>query len=270
MGAAVAAQAVAAGNKVYWLPGGRSAATRERAEADKLLPAADLAALADTCDLIISVCPPAAAREVAESVAATTFAGVYLEANAISPRHTEEIAALLAPGGVAVVDGGIVGPPPRRPGSTTLFVSGSDDAVTCAQEAFADSALAVKALGSTIGSASALKLAFASYNKISSVLAAQACALAASHGVLDDLLELGAEALPDTPLGRAGADGFAGAGARAWRWAPEMREIAEACASSGVSPDLALAAAALFERWNDHKDNADVPLEQLLADLIQP
>ena len=267
MGAAVAAQAVAAGSQVHWLPEGRGEATRQRAEAAGLLPVADLAALADACDLIISVCPPAAARQVAESVAATSFTGVYLEANAISPRHTEEIADLLAAGGVTVVDGGIVGPPPpRRPAATTLYLAGPDDAVTLVSEAFAGSALTVTALEGRVGSASALKLSFASYNKISSALAAQACALAASHGVLDDLLALAAEALPETPLGRA--NGLAGAGARAWRWAPEMREIAEACASSGVSPDLALAAAALFEQWNDHKDDPDVPLEQLIADLV--
>lgn len=286
MGAMVAAQAVAAGNVVHWLASGRSQATRDRAESAGLHAVPDLAELTRTCDLIISVCPPAAARQVAEEVAATAFSGVYLEANAISPEHVAEIAGLFSEvsagsgssmggaggagetsgaGGVTVLDGGIVGPPPRTAGTTTLYTSGDAAAASLVRDVFADSALTVKSLDGPVGSASALKLAFASYNKISYALAAQACALAAGHGVLDDLMEIGGELLAHTPLGQA--DRLGGAAARAWRWAPEMREIAEACTAVGISPDLALGAAALFEKWDGHKDAADVPLDQLIGDL---
>lgn len=265
MGAQVAAQAVAAGHRVHWLPRGRGEATRARAESAGLLAADGVSALAETCDVIISVCPPAAARQVAESVAATSFAGVYLEANAISPGHTEEISGLLDARGVVVVDGGIVGPPPRQADSTILYVSGNDDAVGVVGRVFEGSFLTVRGLGAQVGKASALKLAFASYNKISFVLAAQACALAAGHGVLEDLLQLGGEALMDTPLGRP--ESLAVAAARAWRWAPEMREIAEACEKAGVSPDIARNAAVLLENWDHYKDETGVPLDRLIADF---
>jgi 3-hydroxyisobutyrate dehydrogenase-like beta-hydroxyacid dehydrogenase len=268
MGAAVAAQAVAGGAQVYWLPEGRGAATRERAESIGLRPAASLAELADSCGLIISVCPPAAALAVARSVAATSFAGVYLDANAISPDHSQEIADLLSAGGATVADGGIVGSPPRQSGTTRLYLSGPEAAVERVREVFADTALAAMVVPGPVGRASALKLAFASYNKISYALAAQACALAAGHGVLDELLELTAQTLPNTPLGRP--DNLVTAGPRAWRWAPEMQEIAQACACVGVSPDLAQAAAALMDRWSAHKDDADVTLAQLTADLRDP
>jgi 3-hydroxyisobutyrate dehydrogenase-like beta-hydroxyacid dehydrogenase len=277
MGAQVAAQAVAAGHRVHWLPQGRGEATGRRARAAGLVGADSLAALAQTCDLLVSVCPPAAARDVAESVAATAFSGVYLEANAISPRHTVEIAELFGgsgsgsePGsgtGVTVVDGGIVGPPPQRAGSTVLYLSGDEDAAGVVRRAFEGGFLAVKPLGGEIGKASALKLAFASYNKITFVLAAQACALAAGYGVLEDLLALGGRALAGTPLGRP--DSLSTAAARAWRWAPEMREIADACATAGVSPDLARIAAELFENWDRHKDEPDVPLDRLIGDFIE-
>lgn len=269
MGAQVAAQAVTAGHRVHWLAEGRGEATRARAEAAGLIGAGSLAELARDCDVIMSVCPPAAAREVAESVAATRFSGVYLEANAISPRHTAQIAALFDESGrgVTVVDGGIVGDPPRQGGRTVLYLSGTDDAVRLVERAFDGGHLRVKPLGDAIGKASALKLAYASYNKITYILAAQSFALAAGHGVLEDLLELGGLALPETPLGRS--ERLPGAAARAWRWAPEMREIADACETAGVSPEVARVAAGLFKNWDRHKDEPGVPLERLIDDFIE-
>jgi len=268
MGAAVAAQAVAAGATVRWLPEGRGSATRQRAESLGLEPVADMAALAGSCDLIISVCPPAAALEVARSVAAHSFSGVYLDANAISPDHAQEIADLVSAGGATAVDGGIVGPPPQRANTTRLYLSGPEAAVQQVCDVFAGTAVATTALSGPVGRASALKLAFAAYNKISYILAAQSCALAEGYGVLDELLELTGEVLPDTALGRA--DRLVTAGPRAWRWGPEMLEIAQASASAGLSPDLALAAAALFDRWSAHKDDSGVTLDQLIADLKNP
>lgn len=268
MGAAVAAQAVAAGIDVRWLPEGRSAATLRRAEEAGLRRTSDLAALAGSCSVILSICPPAAALDVAQQVADVGFDGLYVEANAISPQQSRTIAALLCAAGADVVDGGIVGPPPRRAGTTRLYLSGAPDAVDRVRALFAGTTLAALPLAGPVGQASALKLSFASYNKISQVLAAQACALAAGHDVLDDLLELAADALPYTAL--AAADRLPGAAARAWRWAPEMREIASACAEVGVSPDVALTAAALFERWSGHKDDPQVDVATLLADLTAP
>jgi hypothetical protein len=164
-----------------------------------------------------------------------------------------------------VVDGGIVGPPPQRAGNTRLYLSGATGAVERVREVFAGTALEAIGLPGPAGRASALKLAFASYSKISHVLAAQACALAAGHDVLGELLELARDRLPHTPLGRP--EQLAGAGARAWRWGPEMREIAEACAAAGVPDRIARAAADVFARWDAYKDDTRVPLDRLLAEL---
>lgn len=261
MGAAVGAQAVAAGATVTWLPAGRSAATRARAEAAGLRPATDL----ESCDLVISVCPPAFALDVAEQVAASGFTGGYLDANAISPARSQHIADLLDAHGITMADGGIVGPPPTRPGASRLYLSGPPGTTGQFQAIFAGTHLTPTVLPGDIGQASALKLAFAAYNKISHVLAAQSAALADGFGVRAELLELTAEALPGTPLGRPAR--LADAGARAWRWAPEMREVADACAAAGLPTDLPLAAADLFDSWSAHKDSETVTLDQLLADL---
>ncbi|MGH3103311.1 MAG: DUF1932 domain-containing protein, partial [Gaiellaceae bacterium] len=57
------------------------------------------------------------------------------------------------------------------------------------------------------------------------------------------------------------------AAGRAWRWAPEMEEIAEACAEVGLPDGVARGAAELYARWSEHRDRADVPIERLLDDL---
>ncbi|MFF5185978.1 NAD(P)-binding domain-containing protein [Streptomyces sp. NPDC000345] len=118
MGAGVAAQAVAEGATVRWLPRGRSPATGERAGRLGLRAAGSLAELAATCEVVLSVCPPAAALDVAGQVAAAGFRGVYVDANAVSPERMAEISAVFEGGGATVVDGGTMGPPPRAAGST--------------------------------------------------------------------------------------------------------------------------------------------------------
>ena len=69
--------------------------------------------------MILSVCPPHAALDVAR--ATEGFAGTYVDANAISPMRAAEIAALQP----RFVDGGIIGPPPRAAGETRLYLSGA-------------------------------------------------------------------------------------------------------------------------------------------------
>ncbi|MDH6622456.1 3-hydroxyisobutyrate dehydrogenase-like beta-hydroxyacid dehydrogenase [Streptomyces sp. LBL] len=266
MGAQVAAQAVAAGAGVRWLAEGRSAATRERADALGLETARSMAELTAGCEVILSVCPPAAALDVARQVAAARFGGIYVDANAISPQHMTQISQVLRADGAVVVDGGITGPPPRRSGTTRLYLSGDDAAVETVRALFDGTLLTPVVLPGPIGRASALKLAFAAYNKISYALAAEAGALAADHGVLEELRDLAAHLLPGTPLARP--EQLAGAGAKAWRWEPEMREIAEAWRSSGLPGTFADAAAHTFDRWQAHKDDRNVPSDRLIADLL--
>lgn len=254
MGAAVAAQAVQNHFPVYWLPAGRSAASRERATQAGLRPLADLAEMTARCELILSVCPPQFAWDVAGLLGA--YPGILLEANAISPALAHRIADAV-PG--TVLDGGIVGPPPLHPGTTRLLLSGPSDAAARVAEVFAGTALDVSIMDGPVGQASALKLAFASWNKISLVLAAQASAFAEAHGVLADLRAL-APTLPD------GAR-IASAAPRAWRWSPEMDQIADALTDVGMVPDVALGAARLLDRWTAHKDDPTVPPEQLFLDL---
>jgi 3-hydroxyisobutyrate dehydrogenase-like beta-hydroxyacid dehydrogenase len=265
MGAAVGAQLVAAGTPVRWVSDGRGPATRRRAEAAGLIECAHLDELAE-CPTILSVCPPSAAREVAASVAATGFEGVYVDANAISPEHACEIDRRFADrDGVVVIDGGIVGPPPKKPGTTRLYLSGAPKAVAKVRDLFAPTGLRSIVLDGPVGQASALKLAFAAYNKLTYALAAQSYALAEHHGVYDELRDLAGDVLPDTPFGRP--ESLVSAGRRAWRWEGEMAEIGAACAEASIPDTLLKAVEAMFSRWSDYKDSDDVTVAQLLAAL---
>ncbi|WP_208297743.1 NAD(P)-dependent oxidoreductase [Actinophytocola oryzae] len=264
MGAAVGAQLVAAGQRCVWVPEGRGPATRQRAEEAGLVAVAGLDELA-ACEVIMSVCPPAAALDVARQVARTGFSGCYVDANAISPRHSREIAGVLT--AATVVDGGIVGGPPRRPGTTRLYLSGPDEAVSRVRALFADTFLTPVVVSGPVGAASALKLAFATYNKVGLVLAAQAHVLARAHGVDAQLTELASVMTPGTAL--AAPERLTGAAQRAWRWSPEMREIAEANRDAGLPADLLDAAAAFLEHWHRHKDDPNVTVDGLLTALSE-
>ncbi|MFG1927893.1 DUF1932 domain-containing protein [Cryptosporangium sp. NPDC048952] len=258
MGAAVGGELVAAGHAVYWVTADRGANTYRRSQAAGLRPLATLDELASTCAVILSICPPAAASSVASAVAATGFDGIFVDANAIAPSRAREIATILP-----TVDGGIVGPPPGGPGRTILYLSGTGAGDLTAL--FTGTRVETRVLDGEVGKASALKLAFAAYNKISCALAAQSYALAASYGVQNDLETLAGSTLPGTPLD--GPSALSGVAERAWRWAPEMQEIATAAAESGLDPGIAEAAAALFARWDVFKDDSNVPLERLLDEL---
>ena len=92
MGSAVGATLVASGARVLWASAGRGAQSRERAAALGLEDAGSLDALTRQAGTILSVAPPHAAVEVAREVAARGYRGVFVDANAIAPGTTRDIA----------------------------------------------------------------------------------------------------------------------------------------------------------------------------------
>jgi 3-hydroxyisobutyrate dehydrogenase-like beta-hydroxyacid dehydrogenase len=111
MGAALAAAAGAAGVEVGWASAGRSPATRARANRLRLREARSIAELAAGSDLLVSICPPEAAKALAADVAATGFARTYLDANAVSPETAGRVAAIVEAAGATYVDGAVIGGP---------------------------------------------------------------------------------------------------------------------------------------------------------------
>ncbi|MDX2993538.1 NAD(P)-dependent oxidoreductase [Streptomyces scabiei] len=266
MGAAIAACAAPNAAAVVWCTAGRSAASAARAEQFGLEPVATLPELLDRSDIVISLCPPAAAEDLAREVAGHRFGGVYLEANAINPERTTRIARLLEPA-ATVVDGGVVGSPPVRGKTPVLYLSGPAAATDRIEAIFAGTAVQAKSLGTEVGKASALKLAYASFQKTSRVLVALAFGMAREHGVDQELIEV-ASRRTDSYLSEP--QYVAKTAARAWRWGPELEEASDALEAAGLPPEMLRAAATTLARWNDARDDRELTLTDALNRLAQP
>ena len=166
MGIVVAVSAQNGGNEVFWASEHRGADSRERASRAGLRDAGTLAKLCELCPLIVSVCPPEFAEEIADQVARHSYQGTYVDANAISPDRTRRIAQRLTEQGARFVDGGIIGPPTTVRSRTWLYLSG--DWAAGVASCFSAGPIETEVLEGPIGRASALKMCFAAYSKGSS------------------------------------------------------------------------------------------------------
>ena len=246
MGAAVGNALKPVAGAVIWAAAGRSLTTSKRAETADLIGVPDVAELARRADVIISVCPPDAARAVAAEVAAHLDPArpgpVYVDANAVSPATMSGIVDLL--GAERVVDGAIIGPPAWEPGRTVLWLAGP--AAPDVAALFAESPFAARVLAGPVGAASALKACFALQSKALPTLWLQLDAAAQAYGVADEIRE---------ELHRTGVDldarladiGPQVAG-KAWRWVGEMQEAGDAFAAVGLPDGFSRAAAQTYER----------------------
>jgi 3-hydroxyisobutyrate dehydrogenase-like beta-hydroxyacid dehydrogenase len=241
MGAALGAVLRGRGTPVLWASEGRSAETAQRAEDAGLEDARSVDEVVRRSDVILSVCPPHAALDVAHSVPG--FTGVYVDANAISPATAHAVADAVA----RVVDGGIVGPPPQAPGTTRLYLSGPEaDSVV---QLFAGTVLDARIVSEEIGAASAVKVTYAAWTKGSAALLLAVRSLARSEGIESTLLEEWAQSLPD--LEDRSVRAAASAATKGWRWVGEMEEIAATFASAGLPDGFHLAAADVFRAISD-------------------
>jgi 3-hydroxyisobutyrate dehydrogenase-like beta-hydroxyacid dehydrogenase len=225
MGSAVAA---ALRHDVTWVPDGRSETTAERARAANMTPGDPLAA-----DVILSICPPHAARDVARSVGA--FDGIYVDANAISPARSAEIRALVPK--AAFVDGGIIGGPPTAGAARTrLYLSG--ERAPEVADRFAGTIVDAR----IVPDASALKMAYAAWTKGSAALLLAAHQAAEAYGVAD---ALDAE-WEDLGLLTRLESARAARAAKGWRWIAEMEEIADTFAAKDLPEGFHRAAAEVY------------------------
>ncbi|WP_329339527.1 DUF1932 domain-containing protein [Streptomyces sp. NBC_00663] len=267
MGAPVGGQATHTGARVLYVPTGRGPASVERARQAGLEAAESLESALSVSELVLSICPPHAAEDVAHEVLEHGFRGVYVEANAISPDRATRIAKACSERGALMVDGSLIGGPPAGGSGPRLYLSGDAAAVARVAALFEGTDVPARPLDAGIGAASALKMAYASFQKSARVLAAVSHALAASHGVGDELTREGREL---TARILAEVDHFPSVAARAWRWAPEMEEIAAALDSVGLPPEMARASAAVLRRWEPDKDRLDLTPDDVYTRLRTP
>ena len=239
MGSAVGAALRAQGHEVLWASEGRSAATAARARQAGMTDTGTVAAVLARANVVLSICPPHAALETAALAAG--LGGVYVDANAVSPQTAQAAQTAV---GARFVDGGIIGPPPRRAGTTRLYLSGDDAPAVAAL--FAGGPLEAIVLDGEVGTASALNMAYAAWTKGTAALLVAIRATARANGVDDALLAEWARsqpALADRSLHAADATAEKG-----WRWVGEMREIAATFAEAGHPDGFHLAAAEIFDQ----------------------
>jgi len=230
---------------VRWASEGRSPETVSRAVDVGLTDIGTLAAMVDQVDTIISVCPPGSALEQAQIVAELGFCGQYVDANAVSPATARSIAALFSD----MVDGGIVGPPPAKPGTTRLYLSGAGS--TGVVDLFAGSNLDVRLVDGAAGAASAVKMCFAGWTKGTTALLYSIRALAEAEGVSESLLAEWETSMPE--LIKRSERSPAMVGPKAWRFEPEMQEIADSFAAAGLPDGFHRSAADTYGRMAGFK-----------------
>jgi hypothetical protein len=221
MGAAIGA--AVREHDVIWASEGRSDATRARAAGFR--DVGSLAALLAEADVLLSVCPPHAALGVAR--AASGFDGIYVDANAISPEHAQEIAALHP----RFVDGGIIGGPPRP----RVYLTGDE----------ADVVAGLLDLETRIvPNASALKMTYAAWSKGTAALLLAIRDVAAAYDTLDELEAEWRHSVPELLERLPQAE--RSAAAKGWRWIGEMEEIADTFAAAGQPEGFHRAAAEVY------------------------
>ncbi|MDA0182097.1 DUF1932 domain-containing protein [Solirubrobacter phytolaccae] len=228
MGAAIGGALLSAGHEVLWDARGRSEATAARAA--RFTDAG--ADLFTRSEVVLSICPPDRALDVAASAAG--FGGVYVDANAIAPATAARIAL------EHYVDGGIVG----SPAAPRLYLSGARAAEVAAL--FAGTTVDARVLEGDPYSASALKMLYAAWTKGTAALLLAIEAAAGEFGVAPELHAEWADSQPDLAgrLERAQS----AADTKGWRWAGEMREIAATFGAAGLPPGFHTAAAEVYER----------------------
>lgn len=246
MGARIGAALRKRGFVVLWASQGRGAATAGRAEHAGFEDVGSVNELAARSEVILSVCPPHAAVEVARSAAG--FSGVFVDANAVSPATARAVSSLVEGEGARFVDGGIIGPPPESFGTTRLYLSGEEASLVAGL--FEGTPVDARAISSEPGDASALKMAYAAWTKGTAALLLAIRDLARAEAVEQALLDEWEFSLPD--LADRSLNALRSAEKKGWRWVGEMDEIASTFAAAGLPDGFHRAAAEVFRGFADH------------------
>lgn len=266
MGISVAATMQNSGCEVLWASEGRSAESKRRAAEHGLVDAGSIFELARRSRVLVSVCPPHAAEDVAGQAIDAGFQGIFLDANAISPQKAERINTGLTEAGIRFVDGGIIGGPAWEPGQTWLYLSGPE--VEQVLPFFAAGPLETEVVGPDIGQASALKMVFSAYTKGTSALLSAILASAQELGVRSNLEKQWERYWPgfaEETQGRVRR-----VTAKAWRFAGEMHEVADTFEDAGMPGGFFEGSAEIYQRMAEFKDRKEKPeLAEVMMTLMR-
>jgi len=267
MGSAMAKSLARGGAHVVATLEGRSERTARLAErADvEILP--NLHALVGQADVILSIVPPEAATAVAKAVcnaAKGASNALFVEMNAIAPETVLQIESAVSGVGLETIDGSISGPPPWRPGTTRIYLSG--------QRAHEIAALPFDGVdrivvGDGVGAASAVKMSTASVYKGSTAILLQALRSAHTNGVLEHVLRDLRAAAPELVANVERR--LAMAASKSERYVGEMHEIARTQSGAGLTPALFEAMAEVYASLAQ-APAAERPPEEIADDKSLP
>ena len=247
MGQAIAGRLKESGFNVHTALEGRSERTKALARAAGLTDCGSMEQLVATCELVISVINPgealAVARKAAAAIRTTGRQIAFADLNAVSPQTARDTERLIRDAGGMFIDGGIIGPPPRgekdRP---RIYVSGPD-AYLFGQISHPN--LQVRVMSEHVGDASGVKMCYAAMTKGTTALAVE---------LLVAARKLGVEQALEKELRESRNDVFdwqvrniAGMPPKAYRWVPEMQEIAKTFGELGMTRRIFEGASDIYE-----------------------
>ena len=259
MGASIGSALMSNKHQVVWTSKNRSNFTKSRASKNQFFDKITLVKAVNYCDHIIAICPPTAAIEVAFSVKKIGFKGIYIDANAISPSTALKIQEITGP---RFVDGGIIGPPAWKKGSTRLYLSGkcSEEVASWFKNTLVD-AISIE------HSASALKMSYAAYTKGSSALILSIRALAKKYGIEEPLLEEWKISQPG--LKERSEYTASGIASKAWRFEGEMLEIAKTFLEAELPEGFHKASSEIYKRMADFKGSQEkVSIKNVIKKIL--
>jgi 3-hydroxyisobutyrate dehydrogenase-like beta-hydroxyacid dehydrogenase len=238
MGQAIAGRLKEAGLNVHAALDGRSERTRALAREAGLTDCGSLEKLVATCELVLSVINPGEALDVARQVAAamkkTGRRIAFADLNAVSPQTARDEDRMIREAGGMFIDGGIIGPPPRgekdRP---RIYVAGPDAYL---MEGIVHPNLLVRVLSERVGDASGVKMCYAAMTKGTTALAVELLVAARRLGVEQALEKELRESRNDVFEWQM--KNIAGMPPKAYRWVPEMQEIARTFGELGLTPRM--------------------------------
>lgn len=223
---------------------GRSERSRTLASQAGIEDGGSLEDIVQEADLFLSVLVPSSALDVAEKVAAAlrdTGADIlYVDCNAIAPNTVRDVAGTIKEAGGRVADVGIIGPPPRKPG-TKFYASGPGATEFSELRSYG---LDVRVLDGDIGQASALKMCYGALTKGLQALATELLVAARLAGVEETLQAEQSETMAEV-LGWLEGN-MPIMPPKAYRWVGEMEEIGSFFGDLGMTPDILNGAADLY------------------------
>lgn len=247
MGQAIAARLKESGFEVLTALGGRSERTKVLAREAGLTDCESLRELVAACDLIVSVLNPgeavAVARNAAQAMKAAGRGIAYADLNAVSPQTTLEMDSAVRDAGGMFIDGGIIGPPPRgEKARPRIYVSGPHAYLF---EQIRHPNLLIRVLSERVGDASGIKMCYGAMTKGTTALAVELLMAARKLGIENALEHELRESRNDVFDWQM--KNIASMPPKAYRWVPEMQEIAKTFGELGMTRRIFEGATDMYE-----------------------